>query len=131
MAKKMQIPPPVPEEYGPYEVKSGTTDPHLAGPLEVRLTAVGGWIRWMGEDKWQQFYWHELAILSGAHGEYKQVLEDLRVQAFEEGMTDGVEHSYKHMTLKKTDEQAVLNYRDELKEFQKRGGNIDEPLKGA
>lgn len=105
---------------GIYTVESTAPDPHLAGFLEVRLSADGVSIRWLGEAIWQSIEWYEIAVLAGTPGAFRETLEALRVQAFEEGMSDGVKT--------KPDETAALNYIEELQRFREKGGEFHEPM---
>ena len=113
----MTIPP---KESKIYTVMSSSSDPYLSGFLEIRLSADGVSIRWAGEPQWKKIDWYEIAIAAGTVGEYRKVLQQLREDAFEEGMNDGVRTTPK--------ENSILSYRAELEEFKNRGGEMDEPL---
>lgn len=91
-----------------YRVDSSSSDPHLAGPLEVKLTASGVLIRWAGEQQWKSIDWYEIAILAEAPGEYARVIDQWQVEAFEEGLRDGVKTA--------ASEVAVVDYAEELRE---------------
>ena len=97
----------IPPKYSrTFTVESSSGDPHLGGFLEIRLSAEGVSIRWAGEDDWQNLHWYEVSILAEAPGAYRKVIEAWKVQAFEEGLADGVRTGSK--------EVDVLNYAEEL-----------------
>jgi hypothetical protein len=99
----------IPPKYSKtFKVDSSSSDPHLSGPLEIRLSADGVSIRWAGENTWREIAWYEIGICAEAPGFYKQIIEAWKIQAFEEGLADGVRTA--------SMETNVLNYADELKE---------------
>lgn len=97
----------VPPKYSPvYEVESSSGDPHLSGPLQIRLSANGVSIRWAGETAWKEIAWYEIAVCAEAPGGYRDVIDGWKIEAFEEGLSDGVEAD---------PNQTVLSYAEQLK----------------
>lgn len=95
-----------------FRVESSASDPHLGGFLDVMLSANGVSIRWSGETAWREIAWYEIAICAESPGQYREIIDEWKVQAFEEGILDGVK-----ATLNPT---AVLDYAEELKELRER-----------
>ncbi len=82
----------IPPKYSKvYVVESSSGDPHLGGPLEIRLSDEGVSIRWAGEKVWKDIAWFEVAICAEAPGQYRQIIDQWKADAFEEGMADGVD----------------------------------------
>jgi len=103
----------IPPKYSKvFTVESSASDPHLGGPLEVRLSADGVSIRWAGETVWKEIEWYEIAICAEAPGQYREIIDQWKVDAFEEGLEDGLRTSSK--------ETDVLSYAEELKELRDR-----------